>query len=139
MLDDSHLSVNSDVNLKRNDEEKKEMNNKLEIIEGETKNYLEDMKKGTYNIMVAVRCRPLWNKEKEFSEYEIVKILDRKMVILMDPYEYNGPNEIFKNRSREQTYAFDFSFDKTCSQVRIRNYKFSKQCLHTRLSSCWME
>jgi hypothetical protein len=76
------------------------------------------MKKGTYNIMVAVRCRPLWNKEKDFSDFEIVKMLDRKMVILMDPYEYNGPNDIFKNRNREQTYAFDFAFDRLCSQVK---------------------
>ena len=35
-----------------------------------------------------------------------------KMVILMDPIEYNGPTTVFKNRTREQTYAFDFAFDK---------------------------
>jgi len=80
---------------------------------------LEELKKGTYNIMVAVRCRPLWNKERDFSEFEIVKILDKKMVILMDPYEYNAPTEVFKNRSREQNYAFDFAFDKTCNQVKF--------------------
>jgi kinesin family protein 18/19 len=33
--------------------------------------------------------------------------LDKKLVILIDPYEYNGHSEIFKNRSREQQYAFD--------------------------------
>ena len=47
--------------------------------------HVEEMKKGSYNIMVknlikniqvAVRCRPLTNKEKEFSEFEIVKIMD---------------------------------------------------------------
>lgn len=72
--------------------------------------------------MVAVRCRPLWNKEKEVSDFEIVKILDRKMVILMDPYEYNAPSDVFKNRSREQNYAFDFAFDKTCSQQTVFTY-----------------
>jgi hypothetical protein len=108
-----------DINLKKYEDGKIEAQNKLEIIEEETKNYLEDMKKGTYNIMVAVRCRPLWTKEKEFSEYEIVRILDRKMVILMDPYEYNAPGDIFKNRSREQTMAFDFAFDKSCNQVKF--------------------
>ena len=36
------------------------------------------------------------------------------MVILIDPYEYNAPTDVFKNRSREQQYAFDFAFDKTC-------------------------
>ncbi len=118
-MDDSHISVNSEINLKKYEDEKLGINNpgKLDIIEEETKNYLEDLKKGTYNIMVAVRCRPLWNKEREFSDFEIVKILDKKMVILMDPYEYNAPTEVFKNRSREQNYAFDFAFDKSCSQV----------------------
>jgi kinesin family protein 18/19 len=39
------------------------------------------------------------------------------MVILMDPYEYNAPSEVFKNRSREQHYAFDFVFDQYSNQV----------------------
>ena len=41
-----------------------------------------------------MRCRPLNPKEKDFSEFEIVKILDKKVVILIDPYEYNGHSEI---------------------------------------------
>ena len=69
------------------------------------------MKKGTFNILVAVRCRPLNQKEKEISDIEIVKVLDKNMLVLIDPYD------IFKNRSREQNYAFDIVFDKTCSQV----------------------
>lgn len=85
--------------------------------EEETKNHIEEMKKGTYNILVAVRCRPLSNKEKEISDIEVVKVLDRKMLVLIDPYEYNGHSEIFKNRSREQNYAFDLVFDKYSSQV----------------------
>ena len=36
------------------------------------------------------------------------------MVILIDPYEYNAPTDVFKNRSREQQYAFDYAFDKNC-------------------------
>ncbi len=85
----------------------------------ETKNHIEEMKKGTYNILVAVRCRPLNNKEKELSDIEIVKVLDKKMLVLNDPYEYNGHSEIFKNRSREQNYAFDLVFDKYTSQVSL--------------------
>jgi kinesin family protein 18/19 len=85
--------------------------------EEETKNHIEEMKKGTYNILVAVRCRPLSSKEKEISDIEVVKVLDRKMLVLIDPYEYNGHSEIFKNRSREQNYAFDLVFDKYSSQV----------------------
>jgi hypothetical protein len=59
------------------------------------------------------------NKEKELSDIEIVKVLDKKMLVLVDPYEYNGHSEIFKNRSREQNYAFDLVFDKNTSQVSL--------------------
>ena len=109
--------MSNDVNiLDKNKSEiiTKEMTNKLDIIEEETKNYVDDLKKGSYNILVAIRCRPLWNKEKEFSDQEIVKTLDNKMIILIDPYEYNGHADIFRNRSKEQHYAFDYVFDKSC-------------------------
>ena len=88
-------------------------------LEEETKNYVDDLKKGTYNILVAIRARPLNIKEIEFNDKEIIKILDEKVVILLDPFEYNGPQEVFKNRSREQHYAFDYAFDKYCSQVLL--------------------
>ena len=93
------------------------MNNSQEIKKTEdTNSYIEEMKKGTYNILVCVRCRPLSSLEYQLSTYETIRIMDNKMVVLMDPIEYNGPNTIFKNRSREQTYAFDFAFDKYTSQ-----------------------
>jgi hypothetical protein len=44
-IEESHYSYNS---------EKKNEETKLEIIEEETKNYIEEMKKGTYNILVSV-------------------------------------------------------------------------------------
>jgi kinesin family protein 18/19 len=91
---------------------------KLEIIqEEETNKYVEDLRKGTYNILVAIRCRPLFQKEREFLNKEIIKILDNKVVILLDPFEYNGHTEIFKNRSRESHYAFDYAFDQSSKQV----------------------
>ena len=52
---------------------------------------------------VAVRVRPLTNKEAEFNEREITKITDSKLVFLQDPFEYNGHQEILKNRYREQS------------------------------------
>ena len=84
-----------------------------------TKSFIDDMKKGSYNILVCVRCRPLSVSEKQLSSNEIIRIMDNKMVILIDPIEYNGPKKIFKNRNREQTYAFDFAFDKNCSQYTV--------------------
>ena len=82
----------------------------------ETKSYIDDMKKGSYNILVCVRCRPLSQAESQLSPYETIRIMDSKMVVLIDPIEYNGPSTVFKNRNREQTYAFDFAFDKNTSQ-----------------------
>ena len=47
-----------------------------------------------------------------------IKIMD-KMVILTDPIEYNGPTAIFKNRNKDQTYAFDYAFDKFTKQKTV--------------------
>ena len=55
-----------------------------------------------------------------------MKVLDNKMVILLDPYEYNAPSEVFKNRSREQHYAFDYAFDQYTNQVLyLINFDFN--------------
>ena len=88
------------------------------IIE-ETKSYVDNLKKGAYNILVCVRCRPLSVLECQLSTCETIRIMDNKMLVLMDPIEYNGPSTVFKNRTREQTYAFDFAFDKYTSQTTV--------------------
>ena len=85
-------------------------------ISEETKTYIDNLKKGACNILVCVRCRPLSSLEKQLSSFETIRIMDNKMLVLMDPIEYNGPTTVFKNRTREQTYAFDFAFDKFSSQ-----------------------
>lgn len=59
-LDDSHLSI-SDIRIPKNDitnESKIDNSNKLSIIEEETKNYVDDMKKGTYNFLVNILRNP---------------------------------------------------------------------------------
>ncbi len=76
------------------------------------------IKKNT-NVIVSVRKRPLSSKEIEFNSFSTVRIIDRKVVILLDPYEYNGHNEIFKNRNKEQHYTFDYSFDEDATQQVI--------------------
>ena len=84
----------------------------------EMKSFIEEMKNGSFNILVCVRCRPLSSSEKQLSSYETIKIMD-KMVILTDPIEYNGPTAIFKNRNKDQTYAFDYAFDKFTKQKTV--------------------
>ena len=122
----------SPTNLQKEPKEKTDINNnkfpnikslnssqEIKKEEKDTNTYIEDMKKGTYNILVCVRCRPLSSLEYQLSAFETIRIMDNKMVVLMDPIEYNGPNTIFKNRSREQTYAFDFAFDKNTNQITV--------------------
>ena len=58
-------------------------------------------------------------KESAFNIQPVVHVLDNKMLVLLDPFEYNAPNEVFKNRSREQKYGFDYIFDENASQVEI--------------------
>jgi kinesin family protein 18/19 len=43
------------------------------------------MKLGSNNILVAVRVRPMLQRELSVLEMETVKILDGKMVVLLDP------------------------------------------------------
>jgi hypothetical protein len=68
---------------------------------------------------VVVRVRPLNAMELQTSNIEIVDIRDQKSVILLDPLEYNGPEDIFKNRNREQSFVFDYAFDKSTTQVLL--------------------
>ena len=114
------LSNNINNNSNNNNIINENLNNNK--IEDETKNYIDDLKKGSYNILVVVRCRPLSILESQISSYETIRIMDNKMVVLMDPIEYNGPNSVFKNRSREITYAFDFAFDKYSTQKEIYDH-----------------
>uniref|UniRef100_A0A7S3J0T0 Kinesin-like protein n=1 Tax=Euplotes harpa TaxID=151035 RepID=A0A7S3J0T0_9SPIT len=74
----------------------------------------------TNNMIVAVRLRPLSKKEIEREEFEIVRIMDRKLVILMDPLELlNAKGALGKNRSKEKQYAFDYAFDSETGQTEI--------------------
>ena len=104
----------SQINNSRSKSEK-EINSKNE---NETNKYIEQMKKGTYNILVAVRCRPLNQKEKEYSPIKTINILNKNLLILKDP---NGINNINNNRSKEISMAFDYIFDENTKQETIFN------------------
>lgn len=78
--------------------------------DSDTINFKDPNGTGKSNILVAVRCRPLSKKELDISNIETVKILNNKVVCVLDPVEYNGHEEVFKNRSREQQYAYDYAF-----------------------------
>ena len=75
------------------------------------------MKQGESKILVAVRLRPMWKKEKDKGEIGIVKILERNVVILMDPADVLSEEKVLgKTRTKEKQYAFDFAFDDSATQ-----------------------
>lgn len=54
----------------------------------------------------------MWRKEQEKGEISIVKILDKNVVILMDPADVLNEEKVLgKNRTKEKQYAFDCAFD----------------------------
>ena len=89
-------------------------NNKL-IKESGAKND----KKLIYNILVAVRIRPLNKKEKKLSKTETVSIINEKLLKLKDPNGFLNPNNI---RSKEIILEFDYIFDSLTQQETIFNY-----------------
>ncbi|EAR82018.2 kinesin motor catalytic domain protein (macronuclear) [Tetrahymena thermophila SB210] len=98
------------------------MNNKdyLNDFNLQRNNYIDQLKNGQNNILVAIRCRPLNQREIEKSEYEVVRILDERVVVLIDPYYESNQNDVLrKNRNKEMQFAFDYAFDETISQVEI--------------------
>ena len=75
-------------------------------------------KKNSYNILVAVRCRPLNKKEKEISEKETVSIFDQKIIKLKDPNGFLNPNNI---RAKEKILTYDYAFNSLVTQEQIFN------------------
>jgi kinesin family protein 18/19 len=86
------------------------------ISESDTNNFKDSMRTGKSNILVAVRCRPLTSKEIAISKEETLKILNKKVVCVIDP---GTQDDVFKNKLREQQYAFDFAFDKNSTQLEV--------------------
>ena len=113
-----NTNYNSLSNNKKQEKESIKKSEALKTITEDTSQYIEEMKKGSYNILVAVRCRPLSQKEREISVYETIQIMERKIIILKDPNGYLNPNNI---RTKEQTLAFDYAFDQFKGQKDIFN------------------
>ena len=117
----NNINNNNNNNNNNNENSSKISNQKTDVfssINVDTIKHVEEMKKGSYSILVAVRCRPLNQKEKEISRHETINIIQRKLIILKDPNFINNPNN---SRSKHQSLAFDFVFDKFESQKQIFN------------------
>ncbi|CAD8086648.1 unnamed protein product [Paramecium primaurelia] len=88
-------------------------------FDNETNKFLEELKNGSSNILVAIRVRPLNQKERSVSEFETIRILDGKMIVLMDPESEREDELLRKNRLKETNFAFDFVFDQWAPQQKI--------------------
>ena len=76
------------------------------------------IKKDSYSILVAVRVRPLSQKEQLISTDESITVENKNIIILKDPNGYINPNHI---RSKEQFLTYDYAFDKNETQENIFN------------------
>ena len=77
--------------------------NEMHLANQGGESYKEEMKQGVNKIMVAIRLRPMWKKENDKGEVSVVKILDRNVVILMDPADVMAEEKVLgKNRTKEK-------------------------------------
>ena len=71
---------------------------------------------GDIPMLVAVRVRPLWEKEEVAGDYSTVQVLESKVVVVLDPW-YDA--DLNPNRAKEKKYAFDVVFDVEVNQDEV--------------------
>ena len=74
----------------------------------DTEAYCRRMWEGQSTILVVVRVRPIMGHDR--SDVEIVKVLEHRVVVVLDPRERDAANVLRQHRSREKRYAFDYVF-----------------------------
>lgn len=90
------------------------------------KNVLQPPKNSKNNppstIRVAVRVRPLNEKEKYISNFDTARVVDKNLLVLLDPQYEMSPDDHFRNnRNREKQYTFEYVFDDKAEQIDIYN------------------
>ncbi|XP_024544587.1 kinesin-like protein KIN-8B [Selaginella moellendorffii] len=71
-------------------------------------------------LLVAVRCRPLTSKEQTKSR-DILRVVDDKVVVVLDPDSSKEYLDRVQNRSKEKKYVFDVAFGPECSNKDVYN------------------
>ena len=82
--------------------------------DGVSGEHMKKMWEGQSNVLVAVRVRPLM--KHDVVKKSCVRVLESKVVIIMDPTNDNKNDVLRANRSREKQYAFDYVFEQGSSQ-----------------------
>jgi kinesin family protein 18/19 len=91
----------------------------LNTEDASTKEVTEAMWAGQSNILVAVRVRPLLSHDRQRKD--ILRVLDRKMVVVLDPGNKADVVGQMRNRTREKRYAFDRVFEPEEDQQMVYN------------------
>jgi kinesin family protein 18/19 len=82
--------------------------------------HMKAMWAGQSNILVALRVRPIL--KHDVSKKPCVRVLDSKVVVVMDPATGDKLDVLRVNRSREKHYAFDYVFEAGSSQESVYHH-----------------
>ncbi|XP_034690363.1 kinesin-like protein KIN-8B isoform X5 [Vitis riparia] len=74
--------------------------------------------KKTTTLTVAIKCRPLTEKERLRSR-DIVRVKEDKEVVVLDPDLTKDYLERIQNRTKEKKYSFDYAFGPDCTNLDV--------------------
>jgi hypothetical protein len=83
--------------------------------------------KAQASLSVAVRVRPTLKSEQaasgsSSSKRDIIRVMDGKIVVVLDPDEAKDYLDQVQNRTKEKRYTFDVAYD---TQVRCRDWPWA--------------
>ena len=114
----NNANININKNINKNINNNKKMNNNYNNINNNnfnnTKNNLNSDKKSS--ITVAIRIRPLNQKEVNLSSVEGIKVISTNSLLIANDSSINNKKA---NQIKEQQFFFDYVFDKNTSQQKI--------------------
>jgi len=74
------------------------------------------------SLIVAVRVRPLLKTENGKGKgKDIMRVMDKKVVLVLDPDESKDYLDQVQNRTKEKRYTFDVAFDPGATNVDVYN------------------
>ncbi|QDZ22315.1 kinesin [Chloropicon primus] len=105
----------------------KDMEKLAELVDASLKFTRVLKKKGVSQatLQVAVRCRPLTPTERSLGSRPITRLVDNKIVVVMDPepnhqnHNMYGKGHSSAAQKREKKYVFDVAFDGSCDNREI--------------------
>ena len=105
----------------------KDMEKLAELVDASLKFTRVLKKKGVSQatLQVAVRCRPLTPTERGLGSRPITRLVDNKIVVVMDPEPNHASHNMYGKghssaaQKREKKYVFDVAFDGSCDNREI--------------------